>query len=385
MSEAPRPWNLVAELTYRCPLRCSYCSNPLDWSRIGETLDAAAWGRVMHEAAALGVVHVGLTGGEPTLRRDLAEIVAAAEAAGLWPHLVTAGTPIDAGGLARLRDAGLRSVQLSLQDVRADAAARTTGGDWHAAKLDFARAVRALGLPLVLNVVLHRHNLARLREIVALGRELDVERLELANVQLHGFALAHRDALLPTREQLDAAAREVAALRREQARPELLFVLPDWLGERPKPCMGGWAKKTIVVAPDGLVMPCHAARSIEGLDFWRVPERDLAACWRDAPGMNAFRGEVWMREPCRECPERTRDFGGCRCQAFALAGDASLADPACALSPARERLLQARDTALAAAASRNVAAGASAGPTDRNAAPLPLRSASAAAHDAPPR
>jgi len=340
-----RPWNLVAELSYRCPLRCAYCSNPLDFARVDEALDAPAWAQAFREAAELGAVHVGLTGGEPAVRRDLEAIVAGAAEAGLYPHLVTSGIPLGAERLAALQAAGLRSVQLSLQDVEPAAAAALAGADVFERKLAFARAVRALDLPLTLNVVLHRRNLARTAEIIALARSLDADKLELANVQLHGFALANRAALLPTRAALDAAARVVAEARAAGPRPEILFVLPDWWSDRPKPCMGGWARKTIVIAPDGLVLPCHAARGLPDLVFHRFPAHALRACWEDAPGMRAFRGEGWMRAPCRDCPERGRDHGGCRCQAFALAGDPAEADPACAKAPRHDVVLAARTEA----------------------------------------
>jgi len=365
VSGAPRPWNLVAELTYRCPLRCAYCSNPVDFAAVGDALDAATWARAFREAAALGAVHVGLTGGEPAARRDLETIVAGAAEAGLYPHLVTSGIPLAQERLAALRSAGLRSVQLSLQDVLPEPAAEVAGGDFQARKLAFAAAVRALDLPLTLNVVLHRRNLSRVAEIVALARALDADKLELANVQLHGFALANRAALLPTRAALDAAARAVAEARAAGPRPEILFVLPDWWSDRPKPCMGGWAQKTIVIAPDGLVLPCHATRGLPGLAFHRFPERDLRTCWEDAPGMGAFRGEDWMRAPCRDCPERARDFGGCRCQAFALTGDPAEADPACSLAPRHDVVLAARAEASSLApppplALRGASAGVSA-------------------------
>jgi pyrroloquinoline quinone biosynthesis protein E len=345
---APRPYNLVAELTYRCPLRCAYCSNPLGYAQVREGLDAAAWVRAFHEAAALGVVHVGLTGGEPTLRPDLREIVAGADAAGLYAHLVTAGTTLEEAGLAELVAAGLRSVQLSFQDADAEQGDAVAGVSAHARKLAFARGVRARGLPLVMNVVLHRRNLARVPEIIALARELGATRLELANAQYYGWALANRDALLPSRAQLDRAADDVERARRTPGGPELLFVLPDYHAERPKPCMGGWARRTLVVAPDGRVLPCHAAAEIPGLAFGSLRERPLAWCWSEAPGMQAFRGEAWMREPCRSCPERARDFGGCRCQAFLLTGDAAATDPACALSPHHALILAAREAAEAA-------------------------------------
>lgn len=342
MSDAPRVWNLIAELTYRCPLRCPYCSNPEDFAAIRDGLDADGWGRVFREAAALGAVHVGLTGGEPSARRDLAAIVRHAADAQLYPHLVTAGVPLGAAGLAPLRDAGLRSVQLSIQDATAAESDAIAGTPSFARKLEVAREARRLGLALTLNVVLHRHNLASVAALIALARELDADRLELANAQYDGFALRNRDALLPSREQLEAASQVVAAERARAKRPELQWVLPDYFSGRPKPCMGGWGRSLVVVAPDGLVLPCHAARDLPGLEFWNARERPLAECWNDAPGMNAYRGEAWMREPCRTCPERARDFGGCRCQAYRLTGDAANTDPACALAPGRDAIAAAR-------------------------------------------
>ena len=328
-------------------MRCTYCSNPLGFKDVPEALDAAAWGRVFAEAAALGCVHVGLTGGEPTLRRDLPEIVAATANAGLYSLLVTAGIPLEREGLVRLRDAGLRSVQLSLQDIDPAAAQTIAGARVLEAKLAFAAWTRELDLPLVLNVVLHRHNLARVPEFIALARKLDASRLELANTQYHGWALRNRAALLPTRAQLDEAFRVVSEARKTHLHPELVFVLPDYFADRPKPCMGGWARKTIVVTPSGVVLPCHAAAEISGLSFWRIDQHTLARCWADAPGMRAFRGNSWMPEPCRSCPERTRDFGGCRCQAFALLGDPAATDPTCAKAPRHDLVLAARAAAQA--------------------------------------
>jgi pyrroloquinoline quinone biosynthesis protein E len=345
---AGRPWNLIAELTYRCPLRCPYCSNPLDLAAHPDALGSEAWARAFREARELGVVHAGLTGGEPTLRRDLPEIVRAAAEAELHVHLVTAGVPIDAAGLATLARAGLGSVQLSVQDAEAAGSDRLAGAPVFAKKLAFARAVRALGLPLTLNVVLHRENLAHVAELIALARELGARRLELANTQYHGWALRNRAALLPTREQLRDAASAVARERERSSGLEIVFVLADYFAERPKPCMGGWGRKAMVVAPDGRVLPCHGAAELP-LAFWSLREHSLRECWEDAPGMNAYRGEAWMHEPCRSCPERANDFGGCRCQSFALAGDAAEADPACALSPHHAALVAARERDAAAA------------------------------------
>jgi PqqA peptide cyclase len=334
---APRPYNLIAELTYRCPLRCVYCSNPIGYRGVRDALDGAEWVRVLREAAALGVVHVGLTGGEPTLHPELEAIVAGARDASLYSHLVTAGTTLGRDELAALARAGLRSVQLSIQDADAAASDEIAGTPCFDAKLAFAAAARELELPLTLNVVLHRHNLGRVAEIIALARRIGAQRLELANAQYQGWALRNRAALLPTRAQLDAAAQVVARLRGEARELEILFVLPDYHRDRPKPCMGGWGRQSIVVAPDGRVLPCHGAAELPGLEFWRVTERSLAECWSDAPGMNAFRGEAWLPLPCRDCAERTRDFGGCRCQAFALA-------------PAHEIVRRARDASAEPAA-----------------------------------
>lgn len=340
---APRPWNLVAELTYRCPLRCVYCSNPVHFREVRDALDAATWVRVFEEAAALGVVHVGLTGGEPTLRSDLPEIVRGAAAAALYTHLVTAGLPIDRAQLAVLVAEGLRSVQLSFQDSRPDESEKIAGTDVFQRKLAFAAAVRDAGLPLSLNVVLHRRNLARVPEMVELARELGAHRLELANTQYYGWALANRHALLPSRAQIDEAASAVARARHQPGGPEIVFVLPDYLADRPKPCMGGWGRRIVVVNPEGLVLPCHAAARLEGLEFYSVAGHPLSECWAAAPGMNAYRGEGWMKEPCRSCPERQRDFGGCRCQAAMLTGDAAATDPACELAPQHDLVTRARD------------------------------------------
>ena len=342
---APRPWNLVAELTYRCPLRCVYCSNPLGFRDVRDGLDAQTWARVFREAAALGVVHVGLTGGEPTLREDLPEIVRAAAEANLYTHLVTAGLPITAEDLPELVSTGLRSVQLSIQDSRPADSDEIAGVATFERKLAFAAAVRAAGLPLSLNVVLQRRNLGRVSELVELAREMGADRLELANTQYYGWALANRAALLPTRTQLEEAAEAVRRARLQSESPEIIFVLPDYHSSRPKPCMGGWGRRVLVVNPAGLVLPCHAAAQLEGLEFYSVHEHALVTCWSDAPGMNAFRGEDWMREPCRSCPERARDFGGCRCQAALLAGDPTLTDPACELSPHHDIIRSARGEA----------------------------------------
>ncbi|HYZ33296.1 MAG TPA: pyrroloquinoline quinone biosynthesis protein PqqE [Crenalkalicoccus sp.] len=332
---APAPLGLLAELTHRCPLRCPYCSNPLELARASAELDAASWGRIFREAAALGVLQVHLSGGEPTARRDLPQIVALAVEAGLYTNLITSGVLTDAARLAPLVAAGLDHVQLSVQDAEAASADRIgglTGG--HAKKLAFARLVREAGLPLTLNAVVHRQNLDRLPRLIALALELGCGRIEVAHVQYHGWAFRNRAALLPTRAQLDAATAVVERARAElRGRLVIDYVVPDYHAQRPKPCMGGWGRQFIAVSPAGRALPCHAAEGLPGFDFPDLREVSLREAWNDSAAFNRFRGTDWMPEPCRGCAHREEDWGGCRCQAFALLGDAAATDPACALSP----------------------------------------------------
>jgi pyrroloquinoline quinone biosynthesis protein E len=350
MTDAPRPYTLVAELTYRCPLRCVYCSNPLDFDRHRDALDTADWLRVFREAEALGVVQLNLTGGEPLLRRDLEALVEGARALDLYTNLITSGIPLTRERLGELKRRGLDNVQVSIQDVTAAAADRIAGLRSFERKLEVARWVKELGLPLTLNTVLHRDNLERVAEIVALAESLAVDRLELANTQYLGWALVNRDALLPTPEQLDRA-REIAraARARLQGRMEVLFVTPDYYAAFPKACMDGWGRRFIVVAPDGLVLPCHAAHTLPGLVFDSARDRSLADIWQRSAGFEAFRGEAWMPEPCRTCERRALDFGGCRCQAFHLTGNAAATDPVCPLAPDHALVTEARRAAHAPA------------------------------------
>jgi len=344
------PLNLIAELTYRCPLQCPYCSNPINFREYREALSASDWSRVFHEAAELGVVHVGLTGGEPSTRQDLEEILDAAVKADLYPHLVTAGIPLDPDRLADLAARGLRSVQVSIQDATAAGSDRIAGTKSFEQKMRLCEKTRELGMALTLNCVLHRENLASIGHVIDLARRLEADRLELANTQYHGWALENRAALMPTREQLaeaSAVVREAQeAQRKGQAGPAMLFVLPDYFSDRPKPCMGGWGRLAMVVDPTGRVLPCHEAGELPDLEFWNVQSHSVEAAWRDAPGMRAYRGTDWMPAPCQTCPDREVDFGGCRCQAFRLLGDASLTDPACGLSPHHDVIETARDQVI---------------------------------------
>jgi pyrroloquinoline quinone biosynthesis protein E len=338
-----RPYTLVAELTYRCPLRCVYCSNPLDYGRYRDELDTAAWKRVIAEAEQLGVVGLNLTGGEPLVRDDLEELVAEARHRDLYTSLITSGIPLTRDRLARLRELGLDAVQLSIQDVAAAGSDRIAGLRSFDRKLEVAAWIKELGFPLTLNTVLHRDNLDHVADVVSLAERLGADRLELANTQYVAWALLNRRALLPTREQL-ARARAVAAAarRRLRGRMEVLFVTPDYYSEFPKACMDGWGRRFLLISPTGLVLPCHAAHTLPGLVFDNVLDRPLAEIWHDSPGFNAFRGQAWMPEPCRSCDRRSLDFGGCRCQAYHLTGDAAATDPTCSLAPGHELIERAR-------------------------------------------
>jgi PqqA peptide cyclase len=324
-------------------LRCPYCSNPLELSRASAELDTAAWKRVLGEAAALGVLQVHFSGGEPLVRRDLVELVGHAAGVGLYGNLITSGVGLQADRLAQLVEAGLEHVQLSFQDadfVSGDRIAGVVGSQ--AAKHRAARLVREAGLPLTVNAVVHRQNLDRLGEIIEMAVGLGADRLEVAHVQYYGWALRNRAALLPSRDQLDAATVTVEAARTRLAGMMVIdYVLPDYHAHRPKACMGGWGSRFLNVTPAGRVLPCHAAETLTGLDFPNVTEASLAEIWYHSPAFERFRGTAWMPEPCRSCDRREIDWGGCRCQAFALTGDAARTDPACALAPDHETLAAA--------------------------------------------
>jgi len=343
-----RPYTLIVELTYRCPLRCVYCYNPVAYTRHTDELTTEEWLRVFQEAESLGVLQLHLTGGEPLARKDLEVLVRAAAALGLYTNLITSGIPLTLERLCALRDAGLDNVQLSVQDVEAESSDRIAGYRAFRTKMAVAEWVKAEGLPLTLNVVLHRSNLDRVEEVVALAERLNVDRLELANTQYHGWALENRDQLLPTRAQLERA-REVAtaAKARLGGRMEIAYVTPDYYSEWPKACMEGWGRRFINITPDGLVLPCHAAHTISGLKFENVRDLPLEEIWLRSPSFNLFRGEAWMPEPCRSCPRRSIDFGGCRCQAFHLTGNLAATDPACSLSPDHHLIEAARARASA--------------------------------------
>jgi pyrroloquinoline quinone biosynthesis protein E len=329
------PLGLLAELTHRCPLGCPYCSNPLALDKRSDELDTATWARVFREAAALGVLQVHLSGGEPAARRDLVEIVKAAHNAGLYSNLITSAVGLTPQNLAALSDAGLDHVQISIQDSDEASANHIAGYEGASArKRALAKEVVSLGLPLTVNMVVHRANIGRIEPMVELALSLGATRVEIAHVQYYGWALKNRAALMPTREQVDEAVRQVELLRaKHQGRIVIDAVVPDYYARFPKPCVGGWGRRSLNVTPAGRVLPCHAAEVIPDLEFWNVREHSLADIWRSSPAFQAFRGTDWMQEPCRSCSRRDQDFGGCRCQAFLLTGDARAADPVCHLSP----------------------------------------------------
>jgi pyrroloquinoline quinone biosynthesis protein E len=328
-----RPLGILAELTHRCPLGCPYCSNPLALDH--DELDADIWARVFREAAALGVLQVHLSGGEPASRRDLVEITAAAHQAGLYTNLITSAVGLPPRRFAALAEAGLDHVQISIQDDRPLAADRIAGYEGaYERKRMLAGEVVSHRIPLTINAVIHRANIEHIGAMVELAIELGAGRVEIAHVQYYGWALKNRATLMPTRAQVERAVLEVDELRRlHHGRIVIDAVVPDYYARFPKPCVGGWARRSLNVTPAGKVLPCHAAETIPGLEFWSVREHSLAEIWESSPAFRAFRGFEWMKEPCASCPRRFEDFGGCRCQAFALTGDARATDPVCHFSP----------------------------------------------------
>jgi pyrroloquinoline quinone biosynthesis protein E len=340
MTLAP-PLALLAEVTHRCPLQCPYCSNPVELERAGSELGTAEWKRVIDEAAELGILQIHFSGGEPTARRDLVELVAHARVAGLYSNLITSGVMLDAAKLQALAEAGLDHVQLSFQDSEAEGGDRIGGfKGGHARKLAVARQVREAGLPLTLNLVVHRQNLHHLAALLDMAVALDAQRVEIAHVQYYGWALKNRAALMPTRAQLEEATATVEAAReRLQGRLIIDYVVPDYYAKRPKACMGGWGRRFINISPSGKVLPCHAAETITSLTFDSVRERSLKDAWENSEAFNRFRGTGWMPEPCVSCERREIDWGGCRCQAFALLHDDTATDPACGLSAFHEELV----------------------------------------------
>lgn len=337
------PLAVLLELTHRCPLQCGYCSNPIEMERAGNELSTEEWKKVLTELAEIGVLQVHFSGGEPSVRKDLVELVRHANDLGLYTNLITSAVLITRERLAEIADAGLAHIQISFQANDATLANRIGGfKNGHAKKLEVAQWSRELGLPLTVNAVMHRQNLHELRDMIGLAVQLDADRIEVANVQYYGWALKNRAALMPTIEQIDEAT---AIVEEERARLagilDIDFVVPDYYALRPKKCMGGWGRQFFNITPAGKILPCHAAETITELDFESVrSNHSIAWIWQNSDAFNRYRGTGWMPEPCQSCAFKEVDYGGCRCQAFALTGSAGNTDPACHLSPMHEAIFK---------------------------------------------
>jgi PqqA peptide cyclase len=336
----PGPLSLVAEVTHRCPLHCVYCSNPLQMQSSEGELRTEEWVRVFQQASTLGALHLHLTGGEPLARHDIADLVRAGREANLYVNMITSGLGLTADRLRELEDAGLEHIQLSLQDSDEQKANEFAGARAHAHKLKLAELIRARDMAFTVNVVVHRENLDHLEDILALAESLEPQRIEVAHVQYYGWALTNRERLMPTPAQVERSVRLIAeAQSRLSGRIQLQAVLPDYYARYPKTCVGGWGRQMMLIDPSGQALPCHAAGIIPGLEFDSIRTHSVQWLWEQSPAFNRFRGHDWMAPPCSDCDRREIDFGGCRCQAFQLTGDAANTDPACSLSDQHEKLV----------------------------------------------
>jgi pyrroloquinoline quinone biosynthesis protein E len=341
--QVSKPFSLIAEVTHSCPLHCLYCSNPLELQGRHNELSTDDWSRVFHQAGKMGVLHAHLTGGEPLARRDLPELIAAARSAGLYVNMITSGIGLTEQRLASLVEAGLEHLQISFQDAYEISANHIAGARAHAHKLALIPIVKNFPLALTINLVVHRMNLDRLEAFITLAEQFQPDRLEIAHVQYYGWALKNRALLMPTQEQVEKSLPIVeAAKARLKGSIHIEAVFPDYFGSYPKACVGGWGRQTLLIDPIGQAMPCHAAAVIPGMVFDNVRERDLASIWNASPAFNRFRGEEWMSSTCRDCSRKEKDFGGCRCQAFLLTGDAEAIDPVCQFSPHHGMLAEIR-------------------------------------------
>jgi pyrroloquinoline quinone biosynthesis protein E len=338
-SAIANPLALIAELTHRCPLHCVYCSNPLELHARSVELSTVDWARVFQEAAALGVLQADFTGGEPLIRPDILELIRTARAAGLYVNLITSGLPLDESRLEALVQSGLDHFQLSFQGAREEIAQEISGTKAHSQKLRVLEWLKRHRVAVTLNFVIHRRNIDQLPEMLALAESSSASRVEFAHVQYYGWAFANRNSLLPTRDQLTYSIDFLKkAQERLAGKIKVEYVVPDYYAKYPKPCMGGWGRKLMLITPNGDALPCHAARVIPGLTFENVKNHSLREIWEVSGAFQKFRGEAWMQEPCKTCDRRALDFGGCRCQAFLLAGDAAATDPVCSLTPQRSKV-----------------------------------------------
>jgi len=328
------PLWLLAEVTYKCPLHCVFCYNPVDYATSGKEISTEDWLRVLRQGRELGAVQLGFSGGEPLMRDDLEIMVREARSLGYYSNLITSGIGLSEKRIAAFKEGGLDHIQLSFQDSTKEMNDFLSSTRTFDLKQKVAKLIKQYEYPMVFNCVLHRHNIDHVQQILEMAEAMEAEYVELANTQYYGWAYVNRDNLLPTREQLKRA-EEVTNRFRERVgnKMRIFFVVPDYYEDRPKACMNGWGALFLTVTADGLALPCHEARMLPGLDFPNVRDRDLRWIWYDSPGFNAYRGDSWMKEPCRSCPDKVKDFGGCRCQAYMLTGDATNTDPVCSLSP----------------------------------------------------
>lgn len=345
----PIPLWLLIEITYRCPLQCPYCSNPIEFARYKNELSTEEWFKVLKQARELGAAQLGFSGGEPLVRQDLELLIAEARRLGFYTNLITSSLGMTEQRLIKLKEAGIDSIQISIQASNQELSDFIAGTTSFQHKLNICKKIKELGFPLSLNFVLHKLNIDDIASILELAVALEADYVELANTQYYGFALHNRDQLLPTKAQVNRA-EDIAHQYQEryQGKMKIYYVIPDYYENRPKPCMSGWGKVFLTITPDGVALPCHSARDIPNLSFPNVRDVDLKWIWEESPLFNHFRGFDWMKEPCRSCPERFKDFGGCRCQALKLTGDAAMADPVCSLSPHHQVVLDAIDNAAKA-------------------------------------
>ena len=335
---SPPLW-LLAELTYRCPLQCPYCSNPLEIAKYQDEISTEDWVRVMQQARKMGATQMGFSGGEPLVRQDLEELIQEARHLGYYTNLITSGVGMDEARVKRFKDAGLDHIQISFQASNEELNNFLGGTKSFQHKYEMARIVKKYDYPMVLNIVIHRKNIDQMRDILDMTVELNADYVELASTQYYGWSRINVDHLLPTREQL-AKAEKIAMEYQEKlkGKSKIIYVIPDYFENRPKPCMNGWGAIFLTIAPDGTALPCHEAGQLP-IEFPNVKDYSIEELWNNSPGFNHFRGFDWMKEPCRSCPEKEKDFGGCRCQAFMMTGDAANADPVCDKSPHHQELL----------------------------------------------
>jgi pyrroloquinoline quinone biosynthesis protein E len=341
-----KPRWLLAELTYACPLQCPYCSNPVDFASHGNELDTEDWLRVLSEARSMGAVQLGFSGGEPLVRQDLSVLVRHARELGYYSNLITSAYGLSEDRIVELKEAGLDHIQVSIQASSRDLNDHIAGTASFDKKCEVAHQIKKHGYPMVLCVVIHKQNIHQMESILDMAAELGADYVELANTQYYGWAHLNRDNLLPTREEFHKAEAIAQSYKEKmKGRMKIYYVVPDYYEDRPKACMNGWGTTFLTIAPDGMALPCHSARILPGLAFPNVRQMSIREIWEESNAFNKFRGDSWMKEPCRSCPEKSRDFGGCRCQAYLLTGEATNADPVCSLSPDHDKVLDAINSA----------------------------------------